>query len=193
MIERHGRGSQEVVRQQESLPIEDADQAELVAFFREGYGEAYKGDERFFKKIDRASHVVVLRDSDRGIAAAALIEGRRILSPSTSPDRERFGGRQSNMIKLLRACFEQVGAQWITIGEQYDRMQATATEAGMLRADSEELVRGLLHEANSDGDYKVQGDEDGRLVVMKATSETRPDYKQQVWVYIPEDDLETFR
>lgn len=181
---------QEKTHRQESLSIAKADINELIDFFRDGYGSAYKGDERLRKKIIRASHVVTLReDKGDGIAAAALVEGARILTPSTSPDRERYGARQLNMVRLLQACFDEVGARWITIGEQYDRMQAAALGAGMQRANETDLIQGLLREAGSDDSYNIQEDDKNSLIVIKVASETRPDYRQQLWVYLPEIDL----
>jgi hypothetical protein len=173
----------------EILPIHLASPEAIISFFREAYGQAYQGDDNLGKKIARSSHVVVLEDPDKSspTAGAALIAHRRILTMATSANPEYKGLRHSNAVTLMEECMAQLGCQWVTIGQEYPRMQRVASEAGMSRVSEPELVQGLLAEAGEEDNYAFSYDHMGKLLVTRVASEFRPDYEQQFWVRLTTD------
>lgn len=175
----------------EVLPIDDIDSEALTSFFRDGYGCAYLGDDSLNKKIKRSSHAVILEDmhSDGLVAGAALVAGRRILAMATSPNSTYEGARYESAVTLLRECIERLQCQWLTIGQDYSRVQAAAYDAGLRRINDPELVQGLLLEAGEADNYEFRHDDLGGLLVARTTSEFRPDYEQQFWVHMPDDAM----
>lgn len=177
----------------EVLPIHDVNSEALASFFRDCYGCAYQGDESLHKKIQRSSHAVILEDFNRAenVAGAALIAGRRILAMATTPTAEYEGTRYENAVTLLRECVAKLQCQWVTIGQEYSRVQDAAYDAGLRRVHDLELVQGLLIEASETDNYEFRYDDAGGLMVARITSEFRPDYEQQFWVHLPEDIYDT--
>ncbi len=173
----------------EVLPIHDIDHEALTSFFRDAYGHAYLGDDSLYKKIQRSSYAVILEDSSetKNIAGAALVAGRRVLAMAASPDSTYEGARYDNAVALLRECVARLQCQWLTIGQEYSRVQDAAYEAGLRRVNDQELVQGLLAEAGEVDNYEFRYDETGRLLVARVASEFRPDYEQQFWVHLPDD------
>lgn len=173
----------------EVLAIHDVDPEALASFFRDGYGCAYLGDDSLYKKIQRSSHAVVLEDlsKNKDIAGAALIAGRRILAMATAPNPAYEGARYDNAITLLRECIVRLQCQWLTIGQEYSRVQEAAYDAGLRRVNDKELVQGLLVEAGEADNYEFRQDETGGLLVARVASEFRPDYEQQFWVHLPDE------
>lgn len=176
----------------EVLPIHDIDSEALTSFFRDGYGCAYLGDDSLNKKIQRSSYAVVLEDLNRTgkVAGAALIAGRRILTMATSPDSTYDGARYDNAVALFKECIARLQCQWVTIGHEYPRVQDAAYDAGLRRVSDQELVLGLLAEAGEADNYEFRYDDTGELLVTRVTSEFRPDYEQQFWVQLPQEDYD---
>lgn len=174
----------------EVLPIHGVNPEALTAFFRRGYGCAYLGDDSLRKKIQRSSHAVLLGDfdGDLNVAGAALIADKRILALATSPNTVHDHSRYESAVTLLRSCLEELSCQWLTIGQEYSRVQQAAQDAGLTRVSDPTLVQGLLAEAGEASNYDLHYDENGELLVARVTSEFRPDYEQQFWVHLPQED-----
>lgn len=173
----------------EVLPIHDICPEAVISFFREAYGRAYQGDDNLGKKIARSSHVVILEDLSKTdhIAGAALIAGRRILTMAASANPAYNGARHNNAVTLMTECMTRLKCQWVTIGQEYPRMQRVASDAGLRRVSDQGLALGLLTEAGEANNYALSYDAADKLLVTRITSEFRPDYEQQLWVHIPED------
>lgn len=168
----------------------DCSETELIPFFRESYGDDYRGDGKLIKKIRESDNIVTLRHpvADK-LGAAALIAHHRITAPATSCDRELFGRRSSLMVSLLGACHYDIdpnAAQWVSIGVGYDRMQDAAINAGMQPLGEPDIAEKLLTDIGENDKYTLCYEDGGVLLTSP-----RPDgtmYEQNIWVW-PDVDL----
>jgi len=173
----------------EALPVESLNAEALTSFFRSGYGNAYLGDESLHQKIGRSSCVVLLKDLERRdrLTAVALVAKHRILAMATSRDEVYRETRYDNAVRLLKDCTDKFGCEWLTIGQDYTRVQRAASDAGLERANDGLLVDRLLTEEGERENYNLRYTDTGELLVTRFTSRFRPDYEQQLWVHFPEE------
>jgi len=162
--------------------------ASLLAFFREAYGDRYLGDSHFSESyLQRAERIVVLEGLGHVCAAALLLKGRMTAVAAQPGENTTLPHpRRRTMSELLREVHRLERESWITIHDQALGMQEAARSAGMIMLDDPLDLSLKLDRFGASG-VTIKADEGGGLLVARAGSAHGEVYRQHAWGWRCED------
>ncbi len=127
----------------------------LLGFFRRGYGERWIGDENFWNVMAKNfTELLRLYDKDQ-LAAALLIDTRRISDIAVNPD---FQGRGLG-VRLFKEAASVHPDVWISVGINAEGMLATVTDKDLhyLPVEDKQKIGDLFEHTNrAKGDHEVE-------------------------------------
>jgi hypothetical protein len=150
--------------------------AAAVPFFSAGY-------DQLLPHAQVATRLVTVRDFNRKITAAALLEKSRIRSVAAVREVDMYG-RIALSAALMRWCHDDGSAAWASVNAENKGIQTLVRRVGMERIQDESIAADLIQALGTPKDYKiVHTSEYGGLVLVNGQSSERAGYTQQVWAW----------
>lgn len=103
--------------------------------------------------------------------------GGRITTIGTSAEKDFSDRRFHRMVTLLSKLREESEARWMSIGLEYDKMQAAAEQSGMYPIESGHTAISLLEEIGEVDKYRVTSGGNQPVVMTKTSN----GYQQNMW------------
>ena len=148
----------------------------LYTLFSSAYGDSYRGNDALDKKIAEADGAFLLTHMKQ-IGAGCLVGGGRITTIGTSAEKDFSDRRFHRMVTLLSKLREESEARWMSIGLEYDKMQAAAEQSGMYPIESGHTAISLLEEIGEVDKYRVTSGGNQPVVMTKTSN----GYQQNMW------------
>ena len=156
---------------------------ELLDFFEHSYGPSFVGREQFSEFYLNKADTIVCTGENPYFSSVGLLRHARITAVATSPNRQVFGSRRSNLTGLFGVIHEVEAESWVTIGENASNVQKCAKKSGMKILEDVEHLKFRVKRFDGTNDSIILNTPHG-LAVTTVDSVHGANYMQNAWGWL---------